>query len=546
MREALYLRPDVQTEPLVDQWYAWSHLIPPATMARNITHRHFRIMESYLDAPHVHAEAVKSPRMLGGPFVDYEGKCVEEIRALRDRTKQSRAALLELSAALERLDEMLRTKPDGHSLHPRYVDVPETLRGYVELIYDIRHNATFRLIEPLLYKSQLYQRSAQSLMLSITAGDQRRFVMSTPRLESPESVHFRWAFDDPRVDELFRLKTTPRPWQWIKDRLDVPDGADVAFRSMLTPDAPPPYRPYSGCGVRWRYFGHACVLVETRDLTILFDPVLSYTYESGIPRYTYADLPDRIDYVLITHNHQDHVLIETLLQLRYKIGKVVVPKGGSGAIQDPSLKLTLENIGLRNVSELGEFETLSLSDGSIVGLPFLGEHSDLAISTKLAFAVRLGSEQLLFAADSCNVEPRLYDHVHAAVGDAGTLFIGMECDGAPLSWLYGPLMLRQLDRRLDHSRRLNGSDCAQAMAVVERFRCRDVYVYAMGQEPWLNHVMSLKYSAQSRPIVESNKLLQYCRQRGIVAERLFGEKEILIDRVAREPLIDVHIRAPAT
>jgi len=545
MGEALYLRPDVQTEPLVDQWYAWSHLIPPATTARNITHRHFRIMESYLNAPHAHADAVRSPKMLGGPFVDYEGRRVDEIRALRDRTKQSRAALLELSSALERLDEMLRTKPDGHSLHPHYADVPETLRGYVELVYDIRHNATFRLIEPLLYKSRLYDRSAQSLMLSITAGDERPFAMSTPRLESPESVHFRWAFDDPRVDELFRLKTTPRPWRWIKDRLEVPDAADVAFRSMLTPDSPPPYRPYSGSGVRWRYFGHACVLVETRDLTILFDPVLSYTYESGIPRYTYADLPDRIDYVLITHNHQDHVLIETLLQLRHKIGQVVVPKGGSGAIQDPSLKLTLENIGLRNVCELGEFEALPLSDGSIVGLPFLGEHSDLAVSTKLAFAVRLGSEQLLFAADSCNVEPRLYDHVHAAVGDAGTLFIGMECDGAPLSWLYGPLMLRPLDRRLDHSRRLNGSDCAQAMAVVERFRCRDVYVYAMGQEPWLNHVMSLKYSAQSRPIVESNKLLQECRQRGIVAERLFGEKEILIDRVAREPLIHAHARSPA-
>jgi L-ascorbate metabolism protein UlaG (beta-lactamase superfamily) len=27
-------------------------------------------------------------------------------------------------------------------------------------------------------------------------------------------------------------------------------------------------------------------------------------------------LPDVIDYVVLTHNHQDHVLLETLLQLR--------------------------------------------------------------------------------------------------------------------------------------------------------------------------------------------------------------------------------------
>ncbi|MEO0768444.1 MAG: hypothetical protein AAFY72_03270, partial [Cyanobacteria bacterium J06649_4] len=26
-----YLRPDVIAEPLINQWYAWSYLIPPAT-----------------------------------------------------------------------------------------------------------------------------------------------------------------------------------------------------------------------------------------------------------------------------------------------------------------------------------------------------------------------------------------------------------------------------------------------------------------------------------------------------------------------------------
>jgi hypothetical protein len=54
------------------------------------------------------------------------------------------------------------------------------------------------------------------------------------------------------------------------------------------------------------------------------------------------------------------------------------------------------------------------------------------------------------------------------------------------------------------------------------------YVYAMGQEPWLNYVMSVKYTPESHPIVQSNKLLESCAQKGIVAERLFGEKEILL------------------
>jgi len=54
-------------------------------------------------------------------------------------------------------------------------------------------------------------------------------------------------------------------------------------------------------------------------------------------------------------------------------------------------------------------------------------------------------------------------------------------------------------------------------------------VYAMGQEPWLNYIMSVKYTEQSRPIIESNWLLEACREKGLTAERLFGEKEILID-----------------
>ncbi|HSN86611.1 MAG TPA: hypothetical protein VL025_07620 [Thermoanaerobaculia bacterium] len=32
-KEKLYLRPNVVAEPLVDHWYAWSHLIPPVTAA---------------------------------------------------------------------------------------------------------------------------------------------------------------------------------------------------------------------------------------------------------------------------------------------------------------------------------------------------------------------------------------------------------------------------------------------------------------------------------------------------------------------------------
>jgi hypothetical protein len=54
-------------------------------------------------------------------------------------------------------------------------------------------------------------------------------------------------------------------------------------------------------------------------------------------------------------------------------------------------------------------------------------------------------------------------------------------------------------------------------------------VYALGQEPWLNYIMSIKYTGESNPITHSNRLMETCQTRGITAERLFGEKEIFLD-----------------
>src|SRR5262245_852530 len=525
----LYLRPNIQVEPLFDYWYAWSHLIPPATAARNLTERHLKIMDSYISAPQVHANAVKNPKLLGGPFVDYGGKRVDEIRNLREQTKRARPHLIELSNAIASLDEILRTQAKGFSLQPLYQAVPDVLKGYVELVYDLNHNPSFRIIEPLLYRSHYYDRSAQSLMLSVLTGDDRPFVLSTPRLESDSLFHLRTPFDDEVVDELFRLNSVPRPWGEIKEMLKAPEASERLLRSFLTPDPPPPYSPYQGRGVRWRYFGHACILLETPDLNMLFDPVLSYTYESEISRYTYQDLPDSIDYAVITHNHQDHVLFETILQIRHKVKNFIVPTSSGGFLQDPSLKLILKNIGCNNVIELGQMESLEFENGSVTALPFLGEHSDLNVHSKAAHLVRIGNRSLLFAADSCNIEPRLYEHLHQEVGDVDVIFLGMECDGAPLSWLYGPLLTRKIERAMDESRRLAGSNFDQAIDIVRRFKTKETYVYAMGQEPWLGFVMSLKYTEQSRPIIESNRLIHECLSQGLYAERLFGEKEILIE-----------------
>jgi L-ascorbate metabolism protein UlaG (beta-lactamase superfamily) len=521
-RSSLYLRPNVATEPLVDRWYAWPHLIAPATSARNLTERHLPIMDSYLSDPEAHAEAAKNPALAGGPFMQYATDRSSEIAALREATRRDRTRLIELSHAIAELDRLLEKEAVGLALEPLYERLPAALKGCVELTYDLWNRPSYRLIEPLLYR-RFYEPAAQSLMLSVVHDDYRPFMLSTPRLDDPDSWHWPASFVGEALDRLFRLRTRPAPAAEIAELLGLRD-SDASVLGRLTTDREPPPPParYAGPGLRWRYFGHACVLIETAACTILTDPAVCYPFAHASPRFTLADLPPKIDFVLLTHAHQDHVVLETLLQLRDRIGTILVPRNSGGHLQDPSLKLVLRACGFPHVTELAEMEEIVNGSVTLQAIPFFGEHCDLEILTKTAWLVRDGRHSMLFAADSRNLSPALYEEIHRQIGDVETLFVGMECDGAPLSWIYGPLITGRLERRIDQSRRANASDYPGARRLAETFNCRRLYVYALGQEPWLHFISSIHYDADSNPIVHSDKLIGVMRERGLEAERLFG------------------------
>jgi L-ascorbate metabolism protein UlaG (beta-lactamase superfamily) len=528
MTRAVYLKPNVLAEPLFNQWYAWPYLIPPATAAMYIANFHLKIMQSFVATPQVHIAALKNPAMMGGPFINYDVNRVDEIRALLEKTRKEQTPMLALAEAVKSTNEMLLSEANGYSLEGLYPKVPEILKGYVELTYDLNNQPSVRFIEALLYKSPFYDTKSQSIALALAEKDERSFVFSTPRLENPHRLTLPIPFASTQLDELFKMRYTPQPLGWIKEVLGVKDSDEELFATFFTADVQSHGERYAGDDIRIRYLGHACLLVETREVSILCDPVISYNDGLEVDRYTYADLPQTIDYAVITHNHQDHCMFETLLQLRHKIKQIVVPKSNCGRLEDPSLKMILQTMGFSNVAEMDELETLEVADGSITSLPFFGEHADLAITTKTAYMIHLKERTIVCAADSNNIEPKLYEHLHKLFGNVDIVFLGMECDGAPLTWLYGPLLTRPLARKLDQSRRFDGSDYAKGIALISQLQPGEAYVYAMGQEPWLSYLTSIRYTDESRPIVESNKLVADCRSRGIVSERLYCKKELFL------------------
>jgi len=527
----VFLKNNVQVEPLVRQWYAHPYLLSPASAAMNLVHLHLRLMKSFVSAPELHARAAKNPNLLGGRFLDCDKSRVGEIKALLQRTEQDEQPLIALAAAIGKLEKLLAGEAKGYALEPLYEKIPEALKGYVELVYDLNNRPAIRWIEPLLYHGPAYREASQSLMFSTVDSDDRPFSISTPRLPDDQHVAVTLPFRHEALDDLFRMKTEARPFGEIADRLGLDERQREAMRTFFTEEAPASRPPFVADGVRIRYFGHATVLVETRDVSILVDPVVSYDYPNGIDRFTYLDLPERLDYVVITHNHLDHCQLETLLQLRHKIGTLVFPKSDGSRLEDPSLATMFRHLGFDMVREMGELEVLPVPEGEIVGVPFLGEHGDLNIRTRLAYLIKLQGRSVLFAADSRNPENEMYGHLQRIHGPLDLLFIGMECDGAPMSWDYGPLLNQAMPRPMDLSRPVNGSDCEKALGIMEQMKAREVCVYAMGQEPWLVYIMSVRYDDDAKPIVESNRLLETCASRGIPAQRLFGRWERVLSRV---------------
>lgn len=524
-KDYLYLREEVYFEPLINKWYAWPYLVPPITRAMNMAGRQIRLMKSFVQEHQLHILANKDKQLAGGDFVACSEDQLNDVRALVTEVERDYRVYFEIRRAVAALQATLE-QVDGRSLEALYAEIPDILDGYVELTYDMNHKPSIRFLESLLYASPLNMVSAQSMAFGCLQDNaERPFVLSSPRLPDERHLHINAPFDAAAVDQIFAMRTTPAHSSTIDKLfagLDCRGGPN--YRELFSAEAPRYRHAPPSSGVRVRFIGHAGVLFETAAVSVLIDPVIpSRTASMGDSVISFAELPERIDYICITHTHMDHLCLETLLQLRHKTGQVLVPKSNGGGIADPSIKLMLASLGFK-VAEVDEMDMLPVKDGSITAIPFLGEHADLNIRSKSAWFIQLHGKKFLCMADSACLSDALYRHIRAVIGKVDMLLIGMECIGAPMTWLYGALFTKPVPREINESRRFNGSDFVSAKRMVDIFEPDEVYVYALGMEPWSRYFMGIHYDEDARQIQESDQLIVYCRERGIAADRLMSAR----------------------
>lgn len=518
-----YLRSNVIIEPLVDRFYAWLHTVAPVQAAMNLANLQVPMLESYLQSPQVHVAACNNPELRGGYFINVPAERSAEVAALLQDIGKNRAAMLTFAEGVAEAEDLIRENAIGFDLTPLYPKLPAALNGLVEMAYDTSNQPSLRYLEPAVYRSPVFDVGRQSVQLSLDDGIERPFILSTPRLPSPHVLDLAMPFAHPGLTELTLARIKPTTAARLREALEL-DNASAAWLDRLLDDRPALAEDrHITEGGRARYYGHACLVFQSPQAAVVTDPFISTDNRHG-DRFTLDDLPDWIDLVLITHGHQDHIVLETLLQLRGRVGQIVVPRSSRGNMADPNIGLYLRSLGLP-VLEVDDFDEVPFPGGKVTATPFLGEHSDLDIRAKSTYWVDIAGKKMFVGADSSGIDPVLYRYIRGELGTADLAFLGMECDGAPLTWLYGGLLTKPVTKKMSNSRKLSGSNAAQAADIMVELGASEAYIYAMGEESWQGHVMATTYTEDTYQLKQIDEFLSWCKDRGIPAEHLFNKRE---------------------
>jgi L-ascorbate metabolism protein UlaG (beta-lactamase superfamily) len=506
----LFLRSDVQVEPLVGFWRAWPHLIFPPTYALNLRSKILPSLERALATTDQGGDDRKGVR----------GFNRQELEFILARALDEGARYLALATELTDFMQALARDAKGQPLAPFYEMLPRGLRGKVELYYDTAHSANMRFIGGLAYSPQLYCPQLQRVSVKRLMGHSDRRNLQSPRIEGGGQLILSCTFEGEQLKGLLRARQAPVSRSELHDLFGGGREADsIDCLLTETQDQPAPFHRADPPPFRLQYLGHACVLLQSRHSSILVDPLISYQQPGAQDQLTFRDLPARLDCVLITHGHLDHFDVETLLQLRDRTELVVVPPATNTLI-DPSLRDLLLRLGFKNVRQLEELEELRVEDALVTAVPFLGEHSDLNVRAKSAYAVRMAGKTTLLLADSLNTSPDYWAMLSEHLGPVDYLFIGMESEGSDMSLANGPYFPIALDAEHDQARRTRANDFAEACAVVEALRPAAVYVYALGLEPWLWFMFGVPDPTKTKSLDGARRMVQYCTERGIAAKCL--------------------------
>lgn len=219
-------------------------------------------------------------------------------------------------------------------------------------------------------------------------------VFSSPAYDGPVSDNF-----DGRKFVNQRVYGPRSFWQW---QMSSDPGKWSDEWANAAPAEPPPERVDD---LRVTFINHSTFLIQVDGINILTDPVYSYRTSpvgfAGPRRYRppgirFEDLPP-IDVVIISHNHYDHLDLDTLRRLEEEHNPRIYAGLGNG--------LLFEREGLNYTRDLDWWQPVSLDDETLLwavpGQHFSGRGLDDRNETLwLGFVIESPRGMIYFAGDT--------------------------------------------------------------------------------------------------------------------------------------------------
>jgi hypothetical protein len=507
--------------PMVSMWPARPDRIAPVVSELSLRYRDTVRLQSLLrKLPEVLADPGRAA-LSNSERLHFVASRLTQIDREFGAVLRNREQDLQFAEAVAAFQALVAREAEGGALDSLYLAVPSRIRDFVELAYGPLNRPQVRLFEKMLYQAQFFDATHESLRIFAKEHD-CEYAPVRPSDSSEISWHL--AFGDKRIDRLFSADLEPIHADELVELLGLESTVDPRLSRYFSSASQTRAKPWDEERVRVRYFGHACVMLECKGITVLVDPLIpTNAVRPGPSRFSFNDLPSKIDYVLITHGHADHFDVGSMLRLRARTRCLLVP-GSSGELGDPSLKFLAESLGFENVLAMDCMDAVRMQGMEIVALPFLGEHGDL-VQGKATWLVRIGGESVLFAADSKAVNTGIFGKVRQLVGAVGTVFIGTCCQGDPVAHHYSHLLAWNPSGTFER-RFTDGSTADQAWSLLANVGATSVYVYALGLEPWNAGLLG---SPPPPFISEASLLVEKARAAGFTAARtLCGCETFLI------------------
>jgi L-ascorbate metabolism protein UlaG (beta-lactamase superfamily) len=246
------------------------------------------------------------------------------------------------------------------------------------------------------------------------------------------------------------------------------------------------------------FVGHATVLLSGPSTKILLDPFLlprEEQFPRGYQPLTHGDFAP--DAILVTHSHQDHFHVDSLLRLG-KATLIVVPEVPRESALAVNMVYRLNELGFSNVRSLRWHEETTIGDFRVIALPFYGEQptTEEVLSPE---ARNVGNNYLIEGAGRryAFITDAGRDHLgdvrslatasFERYGSVDVLFGGYRSWSLyPLQYVSSsvPQYLLFTPRSLWGARQQIMNDAHGLLDTAERWHARYVVPYANGGAPW--------------------------------------------------------------